>query len=98
MRKHSGPKRQSLAAFAVLLSWVPIALVVHYLPQFQWSDLLIALPLLAAMAGFFLAVRIHCPNCGTRLSHRFPFKGAGGILLWAVNEKCPNCGRPLGWK
>lgn len=57
-----------------------------------------ALPGLALAAGFFMAVRIQCSHCGSRLADSYPFKGGAGVLLWTVNEKCPKCGQILDWK
>jgi len=93
-----GPKRKSLIAFVVLMSWVPIVMVLTYIPPFPWSEFLSVLPALAIVAGIWKALRIRCPHCGVWLATNFPFWNGGGILLWAANEKCPKCSQPLGWK
>src|SRR6266850_623026 len=89
-----GPKRQSLVAFIVLISCLPIGIAIAYVPHFTGWEVLAGLPLLVVVAGFYIAIRIRCPRCGERLSSRLPYKGGGGILLWAVTEQCPNCGQP----
>lgn len=89
------PKRKSLISFIVLMSWVPIALVLTYIPAFPWSELLWALPALPILGGIFIALRINCPHCGARLSASFPYMCGGAVVLWAVNEQCPKCGRAL---
>jgi hypothetical protein len=40
-------------------------------------------------AGLLVAVRIHCPNCGRRLSSMFP--GGSLLLLWAAKQRCRGC-------
>ena len=86
-------------AFTLLMSWIPIVvLLVNYDADSLWSDVMKILPAFAIAGGFILALRIRCSHCGAILATRFPYKGGGAILLWAVPAHCPECDVRLGWK
>ncbi|MGO8974318.1 MAG: hypothetical protein ACLP0B_14490 [Steroidobacteraceae bacterium] len=91
------PKKQSLIAFLIMTAMFPLfALLERFIPP-QWVTLE-ASPLLLMGPAFFLAGRIRCPHCGTKVVG----PGWGGnpaplLLLWIAKEKCSKCGEPLGW-
>jgi hypothetical protein len=91
------PKKKSLIAFLLIAAMVPMfALLERFVPP-QW-DSLKGLPLLLMGPAFFLAGRIRCPHCSTKVAG----PGWGGnsgplVLLWMASKKCSKCGKSLDW-
>ena len=90
-----GPKQRSLLAFLLMCSLIAAAIAVSQIPAIAGSLVSGLLAVAGIVAGFWIAVRIRCSNCGVTLSTTFPYMGGGAILLWAVNEQCRKCGQPL---
>jgi len=94
MSWRSPARRDSLVAFLLVFSGLFIA---WFLARYLEDDLIGgAVGGLSIVVGFWIALRLRCPRCETRLSKYFPYWGGGGILLWMVRSKCPNCAE-LPW-
>lgn len=89
------PKQRSLFAFLLMCGLIAAAIAVNQIPAMANSPVPGLLAVAGIVAGFWIAVRIRCSNCGVTLSTTFPYMGGGAILLWAVNEHCRKCGQLL---
>jgi hypothetical protein len=89
------PKKKSLFAFLVLaVMFALLALLDRIVPP-EWAALKPA-PLLLMGVAFFLAGRIRCPHCGTKVVV-WGGNPAPLVLLWVVKEKCSKCAGTLDW-
>jgi hypothetical protein len=91
------PKKKSLIAFLVIAAMFPLFALLDRIVPPEWATLKPA-PLLLMGVAFFVAGRIRCPHCGTKIVG----PGWGGnpaplVLLWMAKEKCSKCAEPLDW-